>query len=77
MDTQLHRRRKGAAVRLEIEADANQDIVDRLVANFRLSPEQVFRLNGPINLSRLFHLYDQIPARFDLKYRPLRRANWL
>src|ERR1700689_1845251 len=69
VDTQLHRRRKGAAVRLEIDAGTNQDIVDRLVANFRLSPGQVFRLNGPINLSRLFHLYDQTP-RPDLKYRP-------
>ena len=61
VDTQLHRRRKGAAVRLEIEAGANQDIVERLTANFRLSPEHVFRLNGPLNLSRLFHLYDQTP----------------
>jgi len=69
VDMQLHRRRKGHAVRLEIEADANQEIIDRLVANFRLSPEQVFRMNGPINLSRLFHLYDETP-RPDLKYRP-------
>ncbi|HXQ24768.1 MAG TPA: polyphosphate kinase 1 [Candidatus Acidoferrales bacterium] len=69
VDMQLHRRRKGSAVRLEIEASANQEIVDRLVANFRLSPGQVFRVNGPINLSRLFHLYDQTP-RPDLKYRP-------
>jgi polyphosphate kinase len=68
VDTQLHRRRKGAAVRLEIEAGALQEIVDRLEANFRLSPGQVFRVNGPINLSRLFHLYEQTP-RPDLKYR--------
>src|SRR5271154_5380819 len=61
VDTQIHRRRKGQAVRLEIEAGANQEIVDRLEANFRLSPGQVFRVNGPINLSRLFHLYEQTP----------------
>src|SRR5271154_4023521 len=67
VDTQIHRRRKGSAVRLEIEAGANQEIVERLEANFRLSPEQVFRVNGPINLSRLFHLYEQTP-RPDLKY---------
>jgi len=69
VDMQLHRRRKGQAVRLEIEAGADQEIIDRLVANFRLSPEQVFRVNGPINLSRLFHLYDETP-RPDLKFRP-------
>src|SRR3984885_6309755 len=69
VDLQLHRRRKGSAVRLEIEAGANQEIVERLEANFRLSPDQVFRVNGPINLSRLFHLYEQTP-RPDLKFRP-------
>jgi len=68
VDLQIHRRRKGSAVRLEIEASANQEIVDRLQANFRLSPERVYRVNGPINLSRLFHLYEQTP-RPDLKYR--------
>ena len=54
--------------RLEIEASANQETVERLETNFRLAPWQVFRLNGPINLSRLFHLYDQTP-RQDLKFR--------
>jgi polyphosphate kinase len=68
VDLQIHRRRKGSAVRLEIEAGATQEIVDRLQANFRLSPGQVYRVNGPINLSRLFHLYEQTP-RPDLKYR--------
>jgi polyphosphate kinase len=67
VDTQLHRRRKGAAVRLEIEASANQEIVDRLQVNFALKPWQVFRVNGPINLSRLFHLYEETP-RPDLKF---------
>ena len=67
VDMQLHRRRKGSAVRLEIEAEANPEIVARLQANFRLAPWQVFQVNGPINLSRLFHLYDQTP-RLDLKF---------
>ncbi len=67
VDMQLHRRRKGSAVRLEIEAEANPEIVGRLQANFRLAPWQVFQVNGPINLSRLFHLYDQTP-RPDLKF---------
>jgi polyphosphate kinase len=67
VDTQLHRRRKGAAVRLEIEAGANQEIIDRLQANFRLAAWQVFSVRGPVNLSRLFHMYDQTP-RPDLKF---------
>jgi polyphosphate kinase len=69
VDQQIHRRRKGAAVRLEIEAGADQEIINRLASNFRLAPWQVFRTDGPVNLSRLFQLYDQTP-RSDLKYHP-------
>ncbi|HEY0703516.1 MAG TPA: polyphosphate kinase 1 [Candidatus Acidoferrales bacterium] len=69
VDAQLHRRRKGEAVRLEIEASANQEIIDRLVLNFRLQPWQIFRVDGPPNLTRVSYLYDQI-ARPDLKFRP-------
>jgi polyphosphate kinase len=68
VDAQLHSRRKGEAVRLEIEAGSNQEIVDRLVANFRLAPWQIFRVDGPPNLSRIAYLYDAIP-RPDLKFR--------
>jgi len=69
VDTQLHRRRKGAAVRLEIDAGANIEIVERLRSNFGLEPWQIFRVDGPVNLSRLFNLYDQTP-RPDLKFQP-------
>lgn len=69
VDTQLHSRRKGSAVRLEIAAGAHQEIIDRLVANFGLKPWQVFHANGPVNLSRLFNMYDLTP-RPDLKYPP-------
>jgi len=69
VDTLLHRRRKGSAVRLEIEASAKPEIVERLQANFRLKAEQVYHVNGPINLSRLMYLYEQTP-RPDLKYHP-------
>ena len=66
--TELHNRRKGDAVRLEIEADADPEIVERLRTNFELDPWQVFPTNGPVNLSRLFNIYEQV-ERPDLKYR--------
>jgi polyphosphate kinase len=69
VDAQLHRRRKGEAVRLEIDANASPEITERLRSNFRLAPWQVVRVNGPVNLSRLFNLYDQT-ARPDLKFTP-------
>jgi polyphosphate kinase len=66
--TELHNRRKGDAVRLEIEADADPEIIERLRTNFELDQWQVFPVNGPVNLSRLFNIYEQ-SARQDLKFK--------
>ncbi len=65
---ELHNRRKGDAVRMEIEADADPEIIDRLRTVFELDAWQVFPVNGPVNLSRLFNVYEQV-KRPDLKYR--------
>ncbi len=67
--TELHNRRKGDAVRLEIEADADPEIIERLRTVFELDPWQVFPVNGPVNLLRLFNVYEQV-ERPDLKYKP-------
>ncbi len=67
VDSQVAQRRKGDAVRLEIEAGAHPEIVERLVSTFELDESLVFRAVGPVNLQRLFQLYDETP-RPDLKY---------
>src|SRR6201998_4400515 len=59
---ELHNRRKGDAVRMEIEADADPEIVERLRNVFELESWQVFPVNGPVNLSRLFNVYEQVNA---------------
>ena len=61
---ELHNRRKGDAVRMEIDAFASEEIAERLRVNFELEPWQVFRTTAPINLSRLMALYSaaKIPA---------------
>lgn len=66
---ELHNRRKGDAVRLEIDGSAVEEIVERLRINFELDPWQVFRTDGPVNLSRLMNLYSETP-RPELKYSP-------
>jgi len=66
--TELHKRRKGDAVRLEIDADVNTEIARRLQQNFELEDWQVFYTQGPVNLSRLFHFYE-LTERPDLKYK--------
>jgi polyphosphate kinase len=65
--TELHRRRKGDAVRLEIDANANEEIVKRLQQTFELDDWQIFHTQGPVNLSRLFNFYEV--ERPELKYR--------
>ncbi len=67
VDSQVAQRRKGDAVRLEIEAGAHPEIVEHLVSTFELDESLVFRAVGPVNLQRLFQLYDETP-RPDLKY---------
>lgn len=64
---ELHNRRKGDAVRLEIESSATEEIVERLRVNFELETWQVFRTEGPVNLSRLMNLYMEV-KRPELKY---------
>jgi len=65
---ELHNRRKGDAVRMEIDSSADPEIIERLGTVFELDRWQVFPVNGPVNLSRLFNIYDEV-ARPDLKYR--------
>jgi polyphosphate kinase len=66
---ELHNRRKGDSVRLEIETGAAPDIVERLRTNFELDEDQVFGGDGPVNLSRLIFFYGDV-QRPDLKFPP-------
>jgi polyphosphate kinase len=67
--TELHKRRKGDAVRLEIEAGAHAEIAARLQQTFELDDWQVFYTDGPVNLSRLFNFYE-LTERPELKFKP-------
>ena len=64
---ELYNRRKGDAVRMEIESAASPEIVERLRTNFELDPWQVFRTDAPVNLARLMTLPGLV-ARPGLKY---------
>ncbi len=64
---ELHNRRKGDVVRLEIEAGADEELIDQLRVNFELDRWQVFRAEEPINLTRIMELYSCV-ERPDLKF---------
>jgi polyphosphate kinase len=55
-------------VRMEIESGADPEIIERLGTVFELDRWQIFPVNGPVNLSRLFNIYDEV-ARPELKFR--------
>ena len=58
---ELHNRRKGDVVRMEIDASADDAIASRLRENFELDSWQVFRTKAPVNLTRLMDLYSKVP----------------
>ncbi|MEE2659792.1 MAG: polyphosphate kinase 1 [Candidatus Latescibacterota bacterium] len=65
----LENRHKGDVVRLEIEAQAPEQLVTFLTRQFDLGDEQVFYASGPVNLNRITTIYDLVP-RSDLKDAP-------
>jgi polyphosphate kinase len=68
IEAQLRRVNRGAAVRLEVEQSCPECTVERLLEIFNLEREDVFRIDGPLNLTRLMPLALQID-RPDLRYK--------
>ncbi len=67
LETELVQRNFGQAVRLEVAANCPNRIVKYLQRQFKLNDETVYRVDGPVNLNRLFAIPDEID-RPDLKY---------
>src|SRR4051812_28969516 len=58
VENELHNRRKGDAVRLEIDSDCPSYIREVLLKTLRLSEEDVYMIDGPLNPTRLMALYE-------------------
>jgi polyphosphate kinase len=69
IEEELRNLRRGAAVRLEIETGVPDAVFALLCEHLQLSPEYVFKLDGPLNLVRMMSLADLVD-RPDLKYPP-------
>jgi len=67
IEEEIRNLRKGAPVRLEIEADVPEGEMRWLLQSIGLSADNAFRVAGPVNLLRLGSLIDLIP-RPDLLY---------
>ena len=69
IEEELHNRRKGEAVRLEIDEDVEEEVLNYLLSSTKLDLKDVVKINGPINLYRLMKLPDML-ERADLKFQP-------
>lgn len=66
---ELSESRYGAAVRLETSHDCSDDLAEYLLEHFNLSRQDLYQVNGPVNLNRLLEVYD-LADRPDLKDPP-------
>src|ERR1041384_6820112 len=72
VEQQLRRRRFGAAVRLEVAATMPAEMVEYLTDSLELTPDDVYMLEGPLNIPDLMKLYGL--ERPELKDQPLQTS---
>jgi polyphosphate kinase len=70
---ELRRRDRGAAVRLELAADAPEEITAALVSALKLEPDDVYRVAGPLQLQDLSVL-GELDLRPELRVEPVSPA---
>ncbi len=68
---ELPTRNYGDAVRMEVADNITDEAREYLRLQFNLDQQDIYQVNGPVNLNRLSQLYDLIP-RPELKYPPFR-----
>jgi len=69
LEGELPSRNYGDAVRLEVADNCSERATSFLLQKFKLQPEDLYRVNGPVNLNRLLALHESVD-RPDLKYSP-------
>lgn len=69
LQVELQLRRFGAAAKLEVGAGCPPELTNFLLERFNLAEEELFRLDGPVNLQRLMALFSMI-NRPDLRFLP-------
>lgn len=58
VEQELHNRRRGAAVRLEVDRDCPAEIYGYLLETLELGPEDLYVIDGPLNPIRLMAIYE-------------------
>src|SRR5690606_29678532 len=73
IEGKLTTRRFARAVRLEVQEDCPQEMIDFLLQKFELHSTDVYQVNGPVNLPRLLAIHREV-SRPDLKFPPFTPA---
>lgn len=76
LEGELHQRRFGDAVRLEVASECPEEMRTRLMHEFNLLEQDVYSCSGPVNLTRLMAVPDMVD-RPDLKYPPFQPGRLL
>ena len=63
VELELRRRRFGRAVRLEVDAEVSEEILDLLTRELDLAPDDVYHCNVPLDLGGLWAVQRPRPAR--------------
>lgn len=69
VEGELGSRRYGDGVRLEVAHDCPTSVSKYLLDQFELGNDDLYQVNGPVNVNRLNEVYDLI-ERPDLKFKP-------
>ncbi|MCV2403698.1 polyphosphate kinase 1 [Marinomonas sp. C2222] len=67
--TELQSRHFGSSVRLEVAENCPSHVIDSLLKQFDLEEQDLYRIDGPVNLSRMLAVLDFVD-RGDLMYSP-------
>src|SRR5262249_29214851 len=68
LEGELPQRHFGQAVRLEVAASCPAKLAEFLLRQFELSDEDLYRVDGPVNLARMMALIDAVSVT-GLEYR--------
>ena len=66
---ELHSRKYGDAVRLEVDQRTPEELISFLKQEYKLDESQTYRVDGPVNLTRLMAVRDLL-ERNDLRWAP-------
>ncbi len=63
VSAELKNRKRGQAIRLEIDYNASDEIINFLIDNLPIDKKLIFKINGPINLTFLYEVVNLVSKK--------------